>query len=110
MRILVWDSSFKRALKRVVGKNAHLEAKIFEVLELLASEPFAQSLKPHKLRGPLEGLWACSVEYDCRIIYTFEQNTRSREEMIVLIDIGTHDEVYLALAPPSSRRRRSLFV
>ena len=63
-------------------------------MELLANEPFAQSLKAHKLRGSLEGLWACSVEYDCRIIYNFEQDSETKEELIVLIDIGTHDEVY----------------
>jgi mRNA-degrading endonuclease YafQ of YafQ-DinJ toxin-antitoxin module len=27
-------------------------------------------------------------------IYTFGQDTDSDEELIVLIDIGTHDEVY----------------
>ena len=46
------------------------------------------------MRGQLDGLWACSVEYDCRIIYTFEQDVDSDNETILLIDIGTHDEVY----------------
>ncbi|MBU7584740.1 MAG: type II toxin-antitoxin system mRNA interferase toxin, RelE/StbE family [Nostoc sp. TH1S01] len=92
MRILVWDSSFKRAFKRVIRKNPRLEETIFEVLELLITDPFAPSLKSHKLKGDLEGLWACWVEYDCRIIYTFQPN--SDEDAIVLIDIGTHDEVY----------------
>jgi mRNA-degrading endonuclease YafQ of YafQ-DinJ toxin-antitoxin module len=36
----------------------------------------------------------CSIKNDCRIIYTFGQDTDSEEELIVLIDIGTHDEVY----------------
>lgn len=94
MKTLVWDKSFKRAFKRTVRKNPQLEEKIFAVLEFLANEPFAQSLKAHKLRGSLEGLWACSVEYDCRIIYNFEQDSETKEELIVLIDIGTHDEVY----------------
>ncbi|MBD2447370.1 type II toxin-antitoxin system mRNA interferase toxin, RelE/StbE family [Nostoc sp. FACHB-152] len=94
MRILVWDSSFKRAFKRIIWKNNRLEETIFEVLELLVNDPFAPSLKSHKLKGYLEGLWACWVEYDCRIIYTFQPNTDEDEDMIVLIDIGTHDEVY----------------
>ncbi|WP_017654561.1 type II toxin-antitoxin system YafQ family toxin [Fortiea contorta] len=94
MRVLVWDNSFKRAFKRVVRKNPRLKATIFEVLELLVTDPFAPTLKSHKLKGDLDGLWACWVEYDCRIIYTFEQNIDQNEEMIVLIDIGTHDEVY----------------
>ncbi len=93
MRILIWDSSFRRAFKRVVRKNPQLE-RIFEILELLVAEPFAPTLRAHKLRGQLEGLWACWVEYDCRILYTFQQDPDSDEELIVLIDIGTHDEVY----------------
>jgi len=32
------------------------------------------------------------VEYDCRIVFAFDPDTG--EEMIVLIDLGTHDEVY----------------
>ncbi|WP_254625745.1 plasmid stabilization system protein [Nostoc sp. TCL240-02] len=56
MRVLVWDSSFKRAFKRVIRKNPRLEKAIFEVLELLVTDPFAPSLKSHKLKGDLEGL------------------------------------------------------
>jgi mRNA-degrading endonuclease YafQ of YafQ-DinJ toxin-antitoxin module len=68
MRILVWDNSFKRAFKRVIRKNPRLEATILEVLQLLVADPFTPTLKPHKLKGDLEGLWACWLEYDCRII------------------------------------------
>lgn len=59
MRNLVWDASFKRAFKRLVRKNPQLQPRILEVLELLVADPLAQSLKAHKLRGQLEGLWAC---------------------------------------------------
>ncbi len=94
MRTLIWDSSFRRAFKRVIRKKPQLEQRIFDVLELLVANPLDPVLKAHKLRGKLEGLWACWVEYDCRIIYTFGQEAESDEELIVLIDIGTHDEVY----------------
>ncbi len=94
MRILVWDSSFRPAFKRVIRKNPQLKERIFDVLQLLVADPFAPSLKAHKLKGQLEGLWACWVEYDCRIVYTFQEDPDSDEELILLIDIGTHDEVY----------------
>lgn len=94
MRTLIWDNSFKRAFKRFVRKNPQLQKKIFETIDSLASDPFTFSLKSHKLSGQLEGLWACSVSYDCRIIYTFKRDLDTDEEMIVLIDLGTHDEVY----------------
>lgn len=94
MKTLVWDSSFKRALKRIIKKNPQLQDKISEVLELLASDYLNPLLKSHKLSGQLDGLWACSVAYDCRIIYTLKQDSDTQEEMIVVIDIGSHDEVY----------------
>lgn len=51
-------------------------------------------LKTHKLHGQLEGLWACWVEYDCRIVFAFEPDPAGGEDVIVLVDIGSHDEVY----------------
>ncbi|MGF1485802.1 MAG: type II toxin-antitoxin system YafQ family toxin [Prochloraceae cyanobacterium] len=94
MTNLVWDNSFRRSFKKAIRKNPQLESKIFTTLELLAEDPFNPSLRSHKLRGQLEGLWACWVEYDCRIIYTFDRDPNSDSVLIVLIDIGTHDEVY----------------
>ena len=32
MKLLVWDTSFKRAFKLVIRKNPQLEGKIFEIL------------------------------------------------------------------------------
>jgi mRNA interferase YafQ len=91
---LVWDNSFRRAFKRLVRKNPQLQDKIFEILEVLDADPFAPGIKSHKLRGNLEGLWACWVEYDCRIVFSFTTDEASGSELIVLIDIGSHDEVY----------------
>jgi mRNA interferase YafQ len=91
---LVWDNSFRRAFKRLIRKNPQLENRIFTVLEILENDPLASTLKSHKLRGNLEGLWACWVEFDCRIIFTFAEDDDTKEQLIVLIDIGSHDEVY----------------
>jgi mRNA-degrading endonuclease YafQ of YafQ-DinJ toxin-antitoxin module len=51
-------------------------------------------LKSHKLGGNLAGLWSCSVTYDCRIIFNFSEDEELLEMVILLIDIGSHDEVY----------------
>ena len=88
MRKLAWHSSFRRTFKRKTRKNPPLRERILETLERLAEDVFDPRLKTHKLRGQLEGLWACQVDYDCRIVFALEK------DMIVLIDIGTHDEVY----------------
>ena len=93
-RTLVWEKSFTRAFKRRTKKNSDLKEKIFTAIDHLVVHPFHPSLATHKLHGELRGLWACSVEYDCRIIFTFAEQGKHKEEYIVLIDIGTHDEVY----------------
>lgn len=94
MRRLAWDSSFRRAFRRRTRRNPDLQARIFQVLDRLIAEPFDPLLKTHKLRGQLEGLWSCWVEYDCRIVFMFEVDPDTGEELLVLIDLGTHDEVY----------------
>ena len=63
-------------------------------LKLLSGNPFHPSLKTHKLKGKLSGAWACTVEYDCRIIFDFQNNSDTGEKEILLIDVGSHDEVY----------------
>ena len=60
----------------------------------MTEDPFHPTLKTHELSGRLKGLWACWVEYDCRIIFAFEPDPDAQGDMIVLIDLGTHDEVY----------------
>jgi mRNA interferase YafQ len=94
MRRLVWHTSFRRAFRRKTRRHPHLQERIFDTLEALVEDPFAPALKTHKLRGPLEGLWACWVEYDCRIVFAFESDPAEGQDLIVLVDIGTHDEVY----------------
>jgi mRNA-degrading endonuclease YafQ of YafQ-DinJ toxin-antitoxin module len=68
--------------------DLQLKKEFWEAMTLFGKEPFQPALKTHKLTGKLKGLWALTVSYDCRVIFTF----LSRNE-VVLIDIGSHDEV-----------------
>jgi addiction module RelE/StbE family toxin len=83
---------FKRAFKKLIGKNPSFESEIIAVLRELSIDPFQAALETHKLKGALAGTWACSVGYDLRIVFEFIEN--KPEDNISLIDIGTHDEVY----------------
>ncbi len=91
---VVWSSGFKRSFRKITKKNPQLKEQIIEVLRLLANEPFTPSLKSHKLGGNLAGLWSCSVAYNCRIIFSFSEDRELLKMVILLIDIGSHDEVY----------------
>ena len=94
MTALVFISSFKRAFKTSIKRRPDLKPKIESKLRLLANDPYDPILRTHKLKGKLSGAWACSVEYDCRIVFSLRENQETKVEEIILIDIGTHDEVY----------------
>lgn len=94
MTKLIISPSFKRAFKNIIKKKPELKYKIESKLRLLSDNPYNPILRTHKLKGKLSGAWACTVKYDCRIVFCFEQNQETLEEEINLIDIGTHDEVY----------------
>jgi len=51
-------------------------------------------LHSHKLKGELAGAWACTVDYDNRILFEFVENPQPGDEEILLLTMGTHDEVY----------------
>jgi addiction module RelE/StbE family toxin len=86
---VTWDQGFKKIYQKKVKNNAELKKKFWKAMGLFSENPFNPRLRTHKLTGKLEGLWACSVTYDYRIIFRF----LSKDE-VLLIDIGGHDEVY----------------
>ena len=83
---------FFRAYKRITKKNPKLTADIAQTLEQLASDPFHSSLETHKLKGAFAGVWSCSAGYDLRILFEFVKH--EPEDDLLLINIGTHDDVY----------------
>ena len=94
MYTLSWSNGFRRGFKKATKNDPILQGKIFSVLDKFSEEPFDPELKTHKLHGKLAGLWACQVEYDCRIVFTFAKEPDNKKNLIVLVDIGKHDEVY----------------
>lgn len=93
MRTLIWTKTFLRSLKRVVRKHPYRRQDIENTLRLLVADPFAPQLETHKLKGKLSGSWACSVGRDLRIIFDFVKDEKGDED-ILLLEIGTHEEVY----------------
>ena len=94
MRTLIWGRSFIRAFKRRVKRTPKLRKAIEETLHLLADDPFTPRLASHKLKGKLSGSWACTVDYDLRIVFDFVEEEDSEFAAVLLMNIGTHDEVY----------------
>lgn len=91
---LVWSSSFSRDLKRLIRRNPQLKQPVEQTLTQLSIDPFHPSLRTHKLKGELADKWACSIDYSNRLIFRFVENPASSEEEILLLALGSHDEVY----------------
>jgi mRNA-degrading endonuclease YafQ of YafQ-DinJ toxin-antitoxin module len=91
---LVWSPGFSREFKRLIRRNPQIRSSIEQTLQKLTEDPFHPSLKTHKLRGDLAEKWACSIDYSNRIVFKFVQPPNLQKEAILLLAIGSHDEVY----------------
>ena len=79
-------------MRRVLKREPSLIEAIGGTLKQLEEDAFLPQLRTHKLKGRLEGSWACSAGYDLRIVFHFEQ--QEDHEIIVLEAVGSHEEVY----------------
>ena len=91
---LAWTPKSLRAFKRLIRKNPQLRPLIEQTLQKLTKDPFHPGLRSHKLKGDLSDIWACSIDYHYRILFEFVQNPEESEQAILLLNMGTHDEVY----------------
>jgi addiction module RelE/StbE family toxin len=94
MRKIVLTSRFKKSLRKYIKGNKHLEKQVEETLKQMVIDLSAITLATHKLKGDLEGFRACSCGYDCRIVFVIEKDITTNEELLVLLNIGSHDQVY----------------
>jgi len=94
MRELVLTPHFKKAYRKFVRRNVNLQTRIENTLEQMKLDVFATSLNTHKLSGDLSDLYACSCGFDCRIVFTIETDKETGKEVIILLNIGKHDDVY----------------
>jgi addiction module RelE/StbE family toxin len=90
--MLLQSAAFVRAARRLGKRNAHAAEALRGALEALVADAFNPAIKTHKLKGEMAGAWACSAGYDLRIIFKFVQHEET--EAILLLTVGTHDEVY----------------
>ncbi len=91
-RPLKQTPGFARAIRRLVKRNPELREALQETLLLLESDAFDARLRTHKLKGDLADSWASSVAYDLRIVFDLVDDAGT--ETILLLSVGTHDEVY----------------
>lgn len=93
MTRLALTPAFMRAARKFTRRNARLAQQIEATLQQLTEDWQQPQLATHKLSGELQGAWACSCGYDCRIIFSIEP-APDGDLVLVLANIGTHATVY----------------
>jgi addiction module RelE/StbE family toxin len=94
MRKIILTPRFQRSLRKFIKGDQRLKKQIQETLREMEVDLSTINLSTHRLKGEFDGLRACSCGYDCRIIFSIEKYPDTDEELIILLNIGTHDDVY----------------
>ncbi len=90
MYTLVWTAHFTRSAEKFKKRHPELKKKFAHVLRDLEKDPFQPHLHYHHLGGKLKGIQAVSINDKYRVSLTVVIT----EKEIVLLDVGSHYEVY----------------
>jgi mRNA-degrading endonuclease YafQ of YafQ-DinJ toxin-antitoxin module len=87
---LIWTESFARTARKFLRRHPDLEGIFEDVIRQLETDPRAPRLRLHLLQGKHRGKHAASLTYEYRIVLILRISAKE----IVLLDVGTHDDVY----------------
>ena len=88
MREIFTTGRFDKRLTAFIHRHPELGVETQSVMEPVAKEPRASSLRTHRLKGALAGCFASRLSREYRIVFIFDA------VRVVFLDIGTDDEVY----------------
>lgn len=81
--------TFTKHYRKRILPHSNIHKRFEQRLEYFCANPKNPILSDHPLKGDQSGKRAFSVTGDIRVIYT-----GSLETEILLLDIGTHNQVY----------------
>jgi len=87
---IVTPERFLRQARKFLKDHPDLKPRFARLITDLQNDPFAPHLKLQPLKGRLDGCYAVSLTYSSRVTFTLAIS----EKEIVLLDIGSHDDVY----------------
>lgn len=87
---LIFTESYERRATKFLKRHPDLKEQYSKTLKLLALNPSHPSLRLHKLKGILKDLHSVSINISYRIVLELI----IKNDAIIPIDIGTHDDVY----------------
>lgn len=82
---ITFHKSFKKAFKK---QPKNIQDKFFECLDIFVEDQFSYQLNNYALGGDFKGWRSINISGDVRVHY------REVEQGIVLMDIGTHAQLY----------------
>ncbi len=87
---IVFTKSYEKRAKQFFKLHPELIQRYQKVLYIMKSNPYHPSLRLHKLKGNLKKLYSLSIDLKHKIILDIV----IEDKMIILVDIGAHDDVY----------------
>jgi mRNA-degrading endonuclease YafQ of YafQ-DinJ toxin-antitoxin module len=87
---LVWTDTFARTARKFLRRHPDMVGLFEDVLRQLETDPHAPRLRLHRLKGQHRDKHAVSLTYSYRIVLIL----RVQADAIVLLDVGSHDDVY----------------
>ena len=87
---LIWTATFAHTAHKFLKRHPELEGLFADVLRQIEIDPSAPRLRLHPLQGKYKGRFAVSLTYEHRIVLILRLTAKE----VVLLDVGTHDEVY----------------
>jgi len=88
-KIIVSDT-YKKRIRKFLKKHPDMFNRYEKALTILEVNPFHPSLRLHKLKGNLNEYFSVSINMEYRVVIDFIV----LEKEIILLDIGSHDDVY----------------
>ncbi len=90
MFTIVATQHFLRRARKFLKRHPDLQKRFAQIVGDLKQDPFAPHLAYHHLGGKLKGVQAISITDSYRITLTVAISDKE----IILLDVGSHDEVY----------------
>ncbi|MGB5711154.1 MAG: hypothetical protein WBM44_09630 [Waterburya sp.] len=87
---LIYTNSYNKRAKKFIKKHPDLLGQYEKTLKLLELNPYHPSLRLHELKGKLKGLHSVSINISYRI--TLQLIITDKD--IILVDVGSHEQVY----------------
>ena len=87
---IFYSHLFEKKAKRFFKYHPEIKKQYYKTLQILKANPQHPSLRLHKLSGHLKDYYSVSINISYRIVL----DLIITKKKIILVNIGSHDNVY----------------